>query len=215
MIRYRYLLLLFLFLGLNGYSQSSKIKWGLYGKKTVEERRATFPFNEARKVVLVAFPSPYAVFEDEEDDMLKKDSIDIVSWGLNVVKTYKLPKQEYKYIAIEKIELNQNQIDSLSHILINYKLKNDKLPETYTVYASGCYEPRNAILFLDSKDTVISYFEICFECHQFSQMPMDKTIINMNTISNLPEAKKMLDLIKGFMKTCGIKYGIISNNFKE
>ena len=55
MIRNRYLLLFFLFLGLSSYSQSSKIKWGLYGKKTVEERRATFPFSEAKKVVLVAF----------------------------------------------------------------------------------------------------------------------------------------------------------------
>ena len=209
MIRSRFLLLFFLFLGLSSYSQSSKIKWGLYGKKTVEERRATFPFSEAKKVVLVAFPSPYAVFEDEKDDMLKKDSVDIVGWGLNVVKTFKLPKRETKYIATEMIELNQNQIDSLSHILINYKLKNDKLPETYTVYASGCYEPRNAILFLDSNNTVISYFEICFECHQFSQLPMDKTIINMNTISNLPEAVKMLDLIREFMKSCGIKYGIV------
>ncbi|MCK6607840.1 MAG: hypothetical protein L6Q46_05985 [Flavobacterium sp.] len=215
MIRYRNLLLLFLFLGSNGYSQSSKIKWGLYGKKTVEERRATFPFSEAKKVVLVAFPSPNAVFEDEEDDMLKKDSIDIVGWGLNVLKTYKLPQREDKYIAIEKIELSQNQIDSLSHILINYKLKNDKLPETYTVYASGCYEPRNAILFLDTNDTVISYFEICFECHEFSQLPMDKTIVNMNTISNLPEAMKMLDLIREFMKSCGIKYGVVSKKFKE
>ena len=214
-IRNRYLLLFFLFLGLSSYSQSSKIKWGLYGKKTVEERRATFPFSEAKKVVLVAFPSPYAVFEDEEDDMLKKDSVDLVGWGLNVVKTYKLPKQEYKYIAIEKIELNQNQIDSLSHILINYKLKYDKLPETYTLYAYGCYEPRNAILFLDAEDKVVSYFEICFECHHFSQVPMDKTIININTISSLPEAKKMLDLIKDFMKACGIKYGIVSNNFLE
>lgn len=210
MIRCKYLIL-FLFLGLNCYSQSSKIKWGLYGKKSVEERRATFPFSEAKKVVLVAFPSPYTVFEDEEDGMLKKDSVDIVGWGLNVVKTFKLPERETKYIAIEMIELNQNQIDSLSHILINYKLKNDKLPETYTVYASGCYEPRNAILFLDSNNTVISYFEICFECHEFSQLPMDKTIINMNTISNLPEAKKMLDLIKDFMKKCGIEYGVVKN----
>ena len=72
MIRNRYLLLFFLFLGLSSYSQSSKIKWGLYGKKTVEERRATFPFSEAKKVVLVAFPSPYAVFEDEEDDNQKR-----------------------------------------------------------------------------------------------------------------------------------------------
>ena len=206
MIRSRFLLLFFLFLGLSSYSQSSKIKWGLYGKKSVEERRATFPFSEAKKVVLVAFPSPNAVFEDEEDDMLKKDSIDIVGWGLNVVKTFKLPERETKYIAIEMIELNQNQIDSLSHILINYKLKNDKLPETYTVYASGCYEPRNAILFLDSNNTVISYFEICFECHEFSQLPMDKTIINMNTISNLPEAKKMLDLIKDFINNIYIKF---------
>jgi hypothetical protein len=68
---------------------------------------------------------------------------------------------------------------------------------------------------LDAEDKVVSYFEICFECHHFSQLPMDKTIININTISSLPEAKKMLDLIKDFMKACGIKYGIVSNNFLE
>ncbi|HCQ13890.1 MAG TPA: hypothetical protein DIU01_11605 [Flavobacterium sp.] len=42
--------------GFNCYSQNSKIKWGLYGKKTFEERRATFPFSEAKKVLLIAFP---------------------------------------------------------------------------------------------------------------------------------------------------------------
>ena len=88
-IRNRYLLLFFLFLGLSSYSQSSKIKWGLYGKKTVEERRATFPFSEAKKVVLVAFPSPYAVFEDEEDDMLNTARVELGGWGLHVATTYK------------------------------------------------------------------------------------------------------------------------------
>lgn len=207
MIRCKYLIL-FLFLGLNCFSQNSKIKWGLYGKKSVEERRATFPFSEAKKVVLVAFPSPFTVFEDEEDDMLKKDSVDIVDWGLNVVKTFKLPERETKYIAIEMIELDQNQIDSLSHILINYKLKNDKLPDNYEVYGVGCYQPRNAILFLDSNEIVISYIEICFECIQFYQIPKE-TIPNFNKFSSLNESNNMIGMIKKVFNSNGIKYGII------
>jgi hypothetical protein len=205
----RYITLIIFLIGFNCFSQNSKIKWGLFGKKTVEERRATFPFSDAKKVVLVAFPDPNrSVVNDETGEELKVDSINLIRWNVKFIKSFELPARKSKYYATEMVELNQNQIDSLSHILLNYKLKKDKLPKEYTVFGIGCYAPRNAILFLDDNDKVLSYIEICFECHQFYQNPKE-TIININLFSQLEESFKMIDLIKDFMKTNGIIYGVL------
>lgn len=73
-----------LLLGLNCFSQNSKIKWGLYGKKTTEELRATFPFNESKKVLLIAFLSPNTIIVDEEDNRLEIDSLNLTKWKFNV-----------------------------------------------------------------------------------------------------------------------------------
>lgn len=194
--------------GYNCFSQNSKIKWGLYGKKTIEERKATIPFSEAKKVLLVAFPSPNQLEVDEEGNELTIDSLNLIRLKYNIIKSFELPEKHLKYFATEVVELNQKQIDSLSHILLNYKLKKDKLPKEIAFFAIGCYTPRNAILFLDSNDKILSYIEICFECHQFYQLPKE-TIINFNLFSNLEESFKMIDLIKDFMKVNGIKFGIL------
>ncbi len=37
--------------------EQGKIKCGWYGKMNTQERRATFPFNEAHKVLLISFPN--------------------------------------------------------------------------------------------------------------------------------------------------------------
>ena len=60
----------------------------------------------------------------------------------------------------------------------------------------------------DYNDKVISYIEVCFECHQFYQMPKE-TITNINLFSQLEVSFKMIDLIKDFMSLNGIKYGVI------
>ncbi|MFY8182059.1 MAG: hypothetical protein ACOVLG_09805 [Flavobacterium sp.] len=204
----RYIIVFIFLIGFNCFSQNSKIKWGLYGKKTVEERRAIFPFSEAKKVLLVAFPSPNMIFVDEDDNRIEIDSLNLIRGNFNIIKSFELPARKSKYYATEIVQLNQNQIDSLSHILINYKLKKDKLPKEYVVFGIGCYTPRNAILFLDDNDKVLSYIEICFECHQFYQNPKE-TIVNFNLFSMLEESFKMIDLIKDFMKINGIKYGVL------
>lgn len=206
---FKLLLSIFLLLfGFNCYSQNSKIKWGLYGKKTVEERRATFPFSEAKKVLLISFPDPNMVVEnDETGERSKIDSLNLTRWDFKIIKSFKLPEKDYKYYTTEIVELNQNKIDSLSHILINYKLKKNKLPKEYMFFVVGCYSPRNAILFLDSFDKIISYVEICFECHQFYQIPKG-TIPNINIFSSLKESSKMIDLIKGIFESNGIEYGV-------
>lgn len=204
----RYIIVFIFLIGFNCFSQNSKIKWGLYGKKTVEDRRAIFPFSEAKKVLLVAFPSPNMIFVDEDDNRIEIDSLNLIRGNFNIIKSFELPARKSKYYATEIVQLNQNQIDSLSHILINYKLKKDKLPKEYVVFGIGCYTPRNAILFLDDNDKVLSYIEICFECHQFYQNPKE-TIVNFNLFSMLEESFKMIDLIKDFMKINGIKYGVL------
>lgn len=204
----RYIIVFIFLIGFNCFSQNSKIKWGLYGKKTVEERRATFPFSDAKKVLLVAFPNPINSIVEVDGVLITNDSLKLINMHFNIIKSFELPERKNKYYATEIVQLNQNQIDSLSHILINYKLKKDKLPKEYVVFGIGCYTPRNAILFLDDNDKVLSYIEICFECHQFYQNPKE-TIVNFNLFSMLEESFKMIDLIKDFMKINGIKYGVL------
>ncbi len=186
----------------------------MYGKKTVEERRATFPFSDAKKVLLVAFPDPNMnVVNGDTGETFKIDSLNLIRWNIKFIKSFELPARKSKYYATEIVELNQDKIDSLSHILINYKLKKDKFKE-HAIFASGCYTPRNAILFLDANDKILSYIEICFECHRFIQMPKE-TIINFNLFSVLEESFKMIDLVKDFMKINGIKYGILDKLYNE
>lgn len=204
----RYIIVFIFLIGFNCFSQNPKIKWGLYGKKTVEERRATFPFSDAKKVLLVAFPNPINSIVEVDGVLITNDSLKLINMHFNIIKSFELPERKNKYYATEIVQLNQNQIDSLSHILINYKLKKDKLPKEYVVFGIGCYTPRNAILFLDDNDKVLSYIEICFECHQFYQNPKE-TIVNFNLFSMLEESFKMIDLIKDFMKINGIKYGVL------
>ncbi|WP_344817391.1 hypothetical protein [Flavobacterium cheonanense] len=203
----RYIIVFIFLIGFNCFSQNPKIKWGLYGKKTVEERRATFPFSDAKKVLLVAFPNPINSIVEVDGVLITNDSLKLINMHFNIIKSFELPERKNKYYATEIVQLNQNQIDSLSNILINYKLKKDKFKE-HSIFASGCYTPRNAILFLDANDKILSYIEICFECHRFIQMPKE-TIINFNLFSMLEESFKMIDLIKEFMKTNGLKYGVL------
>jgi len=204
----RYIIVFIFLIGFNCFSQNPKIKWGLYGKKTVEERRATFPFSDAKKVLLVSFPNPINSIVEVDGVLITNDSLKLINMHFNIIKSFELPERKNRYYATEIVQLNQNQIDSLSNILINYKLKKDKLPKEYVVFGIGCYTPRNAILFLDDNDKVLSYIEICFECQKFYQNPKE-TIVNFNLFSMLEESFKMIDLIKDFMKINGIKYGVL------
>lgn len=180
----------------------------MYGKKAVEERRATFPFSNAKKILLVAFLNSINSIVEVDGVLITNDSLKLINMHFNIIKSFELPERKNKYYATEIVQLNQNQIDSLSHILINYKLKKDKLPKEYVVFGIGCYTPRNAILFLDANDKILYYIEICFECHQFYQNPKE-TIVNFNLFSMLEKSFKMIDLIKDFMKINGIKYGVL------
>ena len=194
----------FILFGFNCYSQNSKIKWGLYGKKTVKERRATFPFNEAKKVLLISFPDPNMHVENDSGERLKVDSLNLIRWKYKFIKSFELPESKRKYFATEIVDLSQNQIDNLSQILLNYKFKKNKL-SNLTLTPTSSY-PKNAILFLNSNNKVFSYIQFCSEGYQFSQMP-NETIPYFNVFSYYRESWKMIDLIRDFFKSNGIKEG--------
>ena len=199
------LFIFFILFGFNCYSQNSKIKWGLYGKKTVKERRATFPFSEAKKVLLISFPDPnMSVQNIETGEDLKVDSLNLIRWKYKFIKSFELPESKRKYFATEIVDLSQNQIDNLSQILLNYKFKKNKL-SNLTLTPTSSY-PKNAILFLNSNNKVFSYIQFCSEGYQFSQMP-NETIPYFNVFSYNRESWKMIDLIRDFFKSNGIKEG--------
>ena len=186
--------------------RKGKIKCGWYGKMTLEERRNTFPFNQAHKIVLISYPN-YATYYTYSRDSLT------TPWGEKlpfhsssgsyykitqpIIDTFKVFQRQY--LVYEKAELSQNQIDSLSHLLFNFKL-NHRVK--YTIqYESCCYNPRNSIIFYGKNDVPIFIYEMCFECFE------RKFFAEKNNFENLIGCMNS-ELYKDFFKQCHIKYGI-------
>lgn len=188
--------------------RKGKIKCGWYGKLSTQEQRTKFPFNKAHKVVIVSFP-------DYENDGLvtrKKDSV-ITPWGeflgfnefseqpkvqitRPILDTLKLFKRTYS--VYEKVQLNLNQVDSLSNLMLNYK-KNRQL--RYGKIEWGCcYRPRNAIIFYDKNDKPFYNLEICFECSMKAIYSYEDTFQECFDF----------ELYRDFFKNCHIRYGVDS-----
>jgi hypothetical protein len=192
----------------------NSIRCELTNKYSAELRRQMFPFSVAKKIVAIAFknhrgkysfPPKIEVMDTirtsdtsyfiaprltyppncEDNDVLRKWRI----MGLN-------NRFWAEYCATEIIELNQNQIDSLSQILFNYQLNKPEIRE----FHSRCIPiPKNAILFLGENDAVLAAIEICFACYDI-QFSFDR-----------PQPKLECHLalnLKDLLQKMGIKYGI-------
>lgn len=192
------LLLLLSVLNLNNsFAQSYPCGW--YGKKTVEERNKVFPFNKAKRVVLIAFLGQF-------DGLLKKDDARDFNEANGIIKTQKirLDSLEGAYKVKEEVVLDLKGINELSNILVNYKLM--KIPHgDIAVSMTNCYIPRNAILFFDENNEVFCYYEICFEC---SRSVMNPDPADLDRYSDIEECHGRLDIIKDFFSKNGIKYGV-------
>ena len=103
-----------------------------------------------------------------------------------------------KDLIKEKAALSLEKIESLTDLLYNIGYKNPEA-ELYSIIKGTCYEPRNAIIFLDQNDKVIEYIGICFSCgtHDFSS---DK-IIEFNYCTN------KYALLAKFFRANGVKLG--------
>ncbi|MBO9675935.1 MAG: hypothetical protein J7577_21000 [Sphingobacteriaceae bacterium] len=102
----------------------------------------------------------------------------------------------------EKKVLSALEVDKLTNILYNFGYTSTKSYKGLLIAKSDgyrCYEPRNAIAFLDENGLITEYIEICFEC-QRSKVSSEKI-----SIGELCENK--FELIRKYFHTIGIKYG--------
>ncbi|MDV6170017.1 hypothetical protein R1T16_16380 [Flavobacterium sp. DG1-102-2] len=195
---FKLLFLICLFTFQNTFSQKYDCGW--YGKKTVDERNKVFPFDKARKVVLIAYSNKE--LGSEEDDNLSLNEVKNVNPDIINKYVIDIENRPIVYFSTEEIELAKEDVDKLSNILVNYKLR--KIPKGGLAAGANCYTPRNSILFFDENDKIFCYYEICFECEITSMYPDPK---NLNKYSNLEGCEEKLMTIKNLFRNSGIQYG--------
>jgi hypothetical protein len=102
-------------------------------------------------------------------------------------------------ICLEKISeiktLSLRQIDTLTDVLYNIGFGGLIL----TIEEIKCYQPRNAILFYDSRDKIFAYIEICFGCQH--------TVMSDERIDIGDICDQKFELIRKVFSNAGIKYG--------
>jgi len=91
--------------------------------------------------------------------------------------------------------LTLRQIDSLTNVMYNIGFGGTIL----IVQEINCYNPRNAILFIDNTEKVFEFIEICFECQQ--------TVNSSDKIDFGEVCNEKFSLIKQQFLSAGINYG--------
>lgn len=175
-----YILFLFFFLCMTySFSQEkSNVKCGFFGNKSVDQRKGTFPFNESKKILLISYPNS-EIFEDislENGEVITaRDSITFSKSGFKIEKEYLFQINDTVpitvYDATKIVELNQIEIDEFSNWLINYDYEVIKKNKPVSISLANCNTPRNAVVFLNNDNKVISILEICFECGHYYLLP--------------------------------------------
>ena len=156
----------------------------VYTKKYSNIQRLQFyPFNKATEIKLVSFDKPDSVIMGGELPM-KNGVVD--------------------YSRLKEIKtIDKSQIDTLTDILFNRGYGGT----FYSFSESTCYNPRNAILFVDSKGKTIGFIEICFECAGYR---LSSKKIKAGNFCN-----QKYDYLKDFFATNGITFGVEKETVAE
>lgn len=146
----------------------------------VEQRNSFYPFNKASKILLVSFKCiPQEVVGD--------DTLCIATFPI-----------ENKKVAMNKmhetIYLNKSQTDALTDLLYNVGYR--EKPTIRTIIK--CYYPHNAILFMDDRNNVFEYIELCFTCQ--------RNVVSSERIETGEFCTEKYELLKLLFKKFGIKY---------
>lgn len=129
-------------------------------KYTAAQRKVFYPFSLAAKIELINCMAPIDHLIDESDTakanaVAKPLYTKLVdgSWKINRLRVHR------------SVILNEAEVDSLTDILYNYgytpvrKTSSELINEP-----TGCYEPRNAILFIGEDGKIKEWIEYCFTC---------------------------------------------------
>ncbi len=151
---------------------------------TFTSRLKKYPFNISTQIQFVSFRAGFMTAASDSGERYISNSLP----RLNDTICYS------KLVEIKAI--NFLQVDRLTDIFYNYGYRGN----TNTISEASCYNPRNAILFLDSNGKVFEFIEICFEC--------DKTRESSDKISLGDMCNQKTDMLKKLFKKVGIEYGI-------
>jgi hypothetical protein len=138
-------------------------------------RLKNYPFNLSSGIQLVSFNENEAI----DKDSLPRQNDTICYSRLNEIKT-----------------VTFSQVDKLTDILYNYGFRGN----THIMTIMDCYNPRNAIIFLDKNGKAFEYIEICFECRQTRE---SSPRISLGELCD-----QKLNMLKDLFNKAGIEYGI-------
>jgi|SRR5215217_6856753 len=142
-----------------------------------KQRRTFFPFPSAVSVKLISF---------QADTF----SIQPIAPNHFLIDTTLLKESHL---------LSSAAIDSLTDILYNVGYTPIKLPFKLADPGRNCYDPRNAILFLNAEGIVAQYIELCFECERY--------FLSSSKIKNTEYCEQKFEMLRQFFFERGIKYG--------
>ncbi|MBE8725713.1 hypothetical protein C4F50_12225 [Flavobacterium sp. KB82] len=150
-----------------------------------KERASYFPFAEASQVKIISFR--------DKGDLNEMPGQQLIRHLLSL----KMGKDLFnEALYDETAVLTSEQINQLSDIIFNFSYT--KLPiEDYDVY---CYNPRNAIFFLDAENHIIAYIELCFGCNKYRSSDKRLSLGDYCT--------EKYDMIKAIFEKSHIVYGI-------
>jgi len=181
-------------------------------KYSTKQRLMMYPYSKAVKILAVSYPCyclvPHAQIvidnpDGKHDTIDKADKDTIQRTGL-LVNNGVLNQSDIKEIKT----LTQSQVNQLTNIIYNTDLKVSKnrrlRPILFEHGGGGCFDPRNALLFIDKDGKIFDYIEICFECHVADSKSREITLG--------AGCEQKFELLRQYLIGLGIKYGTIKKN---
>ena len=146
-----------------------------------QQRRAFYPFNSAITIKLISF------------------TVNDMPYRPLAVNDFAIDSTKVK----ESKTLSNDGIDSLTDILYNVGFTPIKKKLELVIDDPGraCYNPRNAVLFIDATGKVTQYIEFCFECHRY--------YLSSRKIKYTVNCENKYELLKSYFLSQGIQYGTI------
>jgi len=125
-------------------------------KYTAAQRNALYPFNRAIKIQLISFRSTY----ERTTEAYTPDYTNAM-YTLTADSSYKINQVR----LVKSLLLDKAGVDSLTDLLYNYGYTPVRKTNSNLINEpTGCYDPRNAILFIGEDGKVIEWLEYCFTC---------------------------------------------------
>jgi len=157
---------------LNDYTSSEGKINKDYKPLSLGLRIKNYPFNKAAKIKIVSYNLKFTKqtsYEPIPIPRTKEDSVkvrEIVNRPKSIDFRDILETQSEKVIDQSKT-LNLSEISNLTHLLFNTCNKYIIIEHSQ----SGCFFPRNAVVFYDNNDKIFEIMEICFECGGIETYP--------------------------------------------